>query len=60
MLLEKKKYLFFFNFGVFLKYYFFLFNYDLFWVEVSYIVYYIIGFYCVKVFINCILLFLFN
>lgn len=52
---RKKKYLFFFNLGVSLKYYSFLLNYDPPWVEASYIAYYIIGLYCAKVSINCIL-----
>lgn len=57
---RKKKYLFFFNLGVSLKYYSFLLNYDPPWVEASYIAYYIIGLYCAKVSINCILSLLLN
>lgn len=45
----------FFNLGVSLKYYSFLLNYDPPWMEASYIAYYIIGLYCAKVSINCIL-----
>lgn len=57
---RKKKYLFFFNLGVSLKYYSFWLNYDPPWVEASYIAYYIIGLYCAKVSINCILSLLLN
>lgn len=51
---KKKHLLFFFNLGVSGKYSFLL-NYDPLWVEASYIAYYIIGLYCAKVSINCIL-----
>lgn len=54
MLPEKKAFVFFFNLGVSGKYSFLL-NYDPLWVEASYIAYYIIGLYCAKVSINCIL-----
>lgn len=57
---QKKKHLFFFfNLGVSGKYSFLL-NYDPLWVEASYIAYYIIGLYCAKVSINCILSLLLN
>lgn len=59
MLPEKKHLLFFFNLGVSGKYSFLL-NYDPLWVEASYIAYYIIGLYCAKVSINCILSLLLN
>lgn len=59
MLPEKKAFVFFFNLGVSGKYSFLL-NYDPLWVEASYIAYYIIGLYCAKVSINCILSLLLN
>lgn len=60
MLPEKKAFFFFFfNLGVSGKYSFLL-NYDPLWVEASYIAYYIIGLYCAKVSINCILSLLLN
>lgn len=54
-MLPEKKTLFFFNLWVSVKYYSFLLNYDPPWMEASYIAYYIIGLYCAKVSINCIL-----